>query len=189
MSFSNIMGLISVTMEKLDAGVREINMFFQLLQWALSRAASAVSSDTPSSGNWSLYFQNQKLRSSYPDLEKPPPAQGAQQEGYNPWSADGTAGSTTPEITGVQRWDSGCKLIFVSLLKMLVGRGNAENRWTLMPQWLWQCSLGRNVFLSFRTSRACTQKQTSHGMKRKASSGKLLSLIYSADKKKFLTQK
>lgn len=54
----------------------------------------------------------------------------------------------------------------------------------------WQCLLGRNVFPSSRTSRACTEKQMSHGVKRKASSGKLLSLIYFADKnQKFLTQK
>lgn len=48
----------------------------------------------------------------------------------------------------------------------------------------WQGLLGRNVFPSSRTNRACTEKQMSHGMNRKASSGKLVSLIYFADKKK-----
>lgn len=47
----------------------------------------------------------------------------------------------------------------------------------------WQGLLARIFFPSSRKSRACTEKQMSHGAKRKASSGKLLPLIYFADKR------
>lgn len=142
-----------------------------------------------SSGDWSVYFQNQKLRSPHPGLEKPSAAQGAQQEDYNPyWSELHRRQHTPPGITGVQSWDW-LKFIFVSLFEMLVGKGmqRADEHWCRVAKW--QRLLGRNVFPTSRTSRACTEKIMSHGVKRKASSGKLLSLIYAADKTKFLTQK
>lgn len=119
----------------LDAEIREIKLLFKttaglLLLQALAHTAALWPAVWGKS--WSVYFQNQKLRSSHSGLEKPPPAQGAQQEGYNPyWSELHRRQHTPPGITGVQRWDS-LKFIFVSLLEMLMGIGNVESRWTLM---------------------------------------------------------
>lgn len=100
MSFSSVMGQISVMQKQphtfTHAGVKETKMLFKIAVVSSVQGCFCCKQQQARllfgfSGDWSVYFKNQNLRSSHPDLEKPPPAQ----EGYNPyWSADCTGGST-----------------------------------------------------------------------------------------------
>lgn len=133
MSFSNMMGLVSVIMEKQPPGCwgkGNKAAFHNHAGLLLLQAVTHPDALWPAVGaeNQPQIFQNQKLRSSHPGLEKPPPAHGAQQEGYNPfWRELHRRQHTPPETTGLQRWDL-LKFISVSLPEMLVGRGNVGSR-------------------------------------------------------------
>lgn len=93
---------------------------------------------------------------------------------------------TWAEIAGVQTWDFLQILLPLPFLGCWWGQGIWDREQTNAdaPMAKWQCVLARNSSLPSRKGWACTEKQMSHGMKRTARSGKLLSLIYSADKKK-----
>lgn len=93
---------------------------------------------------------------------------------------------TWAEIAGVQTWDLLQILLSLPFLGCWWGQGIWDSEQTNADASVakWQCVLARNSSLPSRKGRACTEKQMSHGMKRTARSGKLLSLIYSADKKK-----
>lgn len=83
-------------------------------------------------------------------------------------------------------WDS-LQFPFLSLFwGCWWGEGTWDGQQTdvTVPVAEWRGTMPRKFLFPSRKCKACTEKQMSHGMRRTESSGKLLSLIHFADRKK-----